>query len=82
MTHPRSAFGALAGRAGPEARPFGRHQRQAVGVRPQPQWPGKAGSTASAGLHGLTLDRRGLTGMSTGISTDMRTDWRLGELIC
>ena len=56
------------------------HPRSAFGA-PR-QWPGKAGSTASAGLHGLTLDRRGLTGMSTGISTDMRTDWRLGELIC
>ncbi len=30
MTHPRSTFGV------PEARPFGRHKRRAVGVRPQP----------------------------------------------
>ncbi len=50
---PRSAFGVLAGRAGPQALPFGRHQRHAVCVRPQPprgqrQRPGGAGSAASA----------------------------------
>ena len=35
LAPPRSACGVLAGRAGPAARPFGRHKRQAVCVRPQ-----------------------------------------------
>ena len=50
MTPPRSAFGVLAGRAGPGAQPFGRHKRQAVCVRPQPPQGGAASSPAEPAL--------------------------------
>ena len=46
MAPPRSAFGVLAGRAGPVAQPFGRHKRQAVCVRPQPPQGGAASGPA------------------------------------
>ena len=46
MTPPRSAFGVLAGRAGPVAQPFGRHKRQAVCVGPQPPQGGAASGPA------------------------------------
>ena len=50
MTPPRSAFGVLAGRAGPEAQPFGRHKRHAACVRPQPPQGGAAGVPAKPDL--------------------------------
>ena len=46
MTPPRSAFGVLAGRAGPESQPFGRYKQHAVCVRPQPPQGGAAGGPA------------------------------------
>ena len=50
MTPPRSAFGVLAGRVGPEAQPFGRHKRHAACVRPQPPQGGAAGGPAKPDL--------------------------------
>ncbi len=46
MTPPRSAFGALAGRAEPETQAFGRPKRRAVCAQPQPPQGGAASGPA------------------------------------
>ena len=53
---PRSAFGGLAGHAGPGALLIGRHQRHAVCVRPQPPPGGHAGGRAEP-VRGVRLMR-------------------------
>ena len=54
MTHPRNAFGVLAGRAGPEAQLFGKRQRHAACVRPQPI-KGVTPVARQSRIHGVCL---------------------------